>query len=279
MVMLLAKPTTCSLQLVDDVIAERQNGKNASFFNGIAIEWRDRVQAFIDAGGSPEIVQAWPHIEEKKNTLLNLYLSPACGSVQGSMLATMRAHSLSLCPACGEAGAPNTLDHYLPKGKYPHFCITPLNLFPMCDACQTAKKEKTMDKNDDRIFIHPYFDIFVADQVLSLSISPPFNTPVFDFVPVPELSIYQQGLVSRHIQELGIVSRYTHFFLNQHMRLLRLTQSLRDSGLDVVQNLTSFRSSAALPTKNAWEYVFYDAVLSNADMLEYLREHKLPSFV
>ena len=33
-VMLLAAPATCSLQLVDDVVAERQGGKNAGFFSG-----------------------------------------------------------------------------------------------------------------------------------------------------------------------------------------------------------------------------------------------------
>src|SRR3546814_3004594 len=57
----------------------------------------------------------------------------------------LHVHELNHCPACGEPGTPNTLDHYLPKGRYPHFCVTPLNLFPMCDACQQAKGEKTGD--------------------------------------------------------------------------------------------------------------------------------------
>ena len=43
--MLLAAPATCSLQLIDDLVAERQAG----FFTGIAQDWRDRVQAYIDA--------------------------------------------------------------------------------------------------------------------------------------------------------------------------------------------------------------------------------------
>lgn len=278
MVMLLTKPATCSLQLVNDVVAERQDGKNAGFFNGIAKEWRDRVHAYIDGMGHPGVVQTWPDINQKKNSFLNLYLSPKDGSVQGDMLATMRKHSLSLCPACGEAGAPNTLDHYLPKGKYPHFCVTPLNLFPMCDACQTNKKEKTSDATDPRFFLHPYFDVFIENQVLELSINPPFDAPTFDLRPVAGLTAQECALVNRHLKELGIVPRYARFFRNQHQRLLRLVQSLREANLDVEKNLTIFRNNAAAPTKNAWDHVFYDAVLSNANMLIYLSDDDLPDF-
>ncbi len=278
MVMLLDVPNACSLQMVDDVVAERQGGKNAGFFTGIAQDWRERVQAYIDAAGSPSEVSTWPDIEHKSNSFLNLYLSPAEGSVQGEVLATMRNHDLSLCPACGEAGAPNTLDHYLPKRQYPHFCVTPYNLFPMCDACQTNKKEKTGDAVDPRFFLHPYFDVFVANQVLALTIDPPFDTPTFELGAVEELTAPQRRLVGRHVQELGIVQRYARFFRNQHQRLLRLVHSLRTADLDVEANLILFRDNAAVPTRNAWEYVFYSAVLSNADMLDYLKDADMPEY-
>lgn len=278
MVMLLAAPATCSLQMVDDIITERLGGRNAEFFTGIAQDWRDRVQTFIDAAGSPAVIPTWPDIEHKKNSFLNLYLSPKDGSVQGNMLAAMREHELSLCPACGEAGAPNTLDHYLPKGKYPHFCVTPLNLFPMCDACQTNKKEKTGDADDPRFFLHPYFDVFIANQVVELLIEPPFDTPTFELSSVAVLPAPQRTLVNRHLKELGVVPRYARFFRNQHQRLLRLVQSLRDADLDVEENLVIFRDNSAQPTRNAWEHVFYSSVLSNADMLKYLAEEDLPAY-
>lgn len=278
MVMLLDPPADCSLQMVDDVVAERQGGMNAGFFAGIAHDWRGRVQAYLEAAGSPAAVPTWPDIAHKKNSFLNLYLSPTEGSVQGDMLAAMRDHELSLCPACGEAGAPNTLDHYLPKGQYPHFCVTPHNLFPMCDACQTNKKEKTGDGADPRFFIHPYFDVFAANQVLELAINPPFDAPTFDLGAVAGLTAAQRALVNRHVTELGIVKRYARFFRNQHQRLLRLVQSVREADLDVEANLILFRDNAASPTRNAWEHVFYDAVLGNADMLAYLKDDALPAY-
>lgn len=139
--MRLTRPTATAfaLQLVDDVVAERQSGKNAAYFAGIAGEWRDRVNAYIDAGGSPAILPTWPVANARTKSFLNLYLAPKKGAAQQAVLDALRDHNLTACPACGEAGRPNTLDHYLPKGEYPHFCITPHNLFPMCDACQKEK--------------------------------------------------------------------------------------------------------------------------------------------
>ena len=80
------------------------------------------------------------------------------------------------------------------------------------------------------------------------------------------------------MQELGIIPRYARFFRNQHQRLLRLVQRLRDADLDVEENLTLFRDNAAQPTRNSWEHVFYHAVLGNAAMLAYLADQDLPAY-
>src|SRR4051812_15781812 len=121
MVMVLPPPKFDSVALVEKVVAERQNGKNRAFFNSIATEWEQRVQHYVNSCGSPAAVPTWPAIAARRTTLLNLYSAPGDG-VQASILKSLRTHELILCPACGEAGHPNTLDHYLPKGKFPHFC-------------------------------------------------------------------------------------------------------------------------------------------------------------
>jgi len=277
--MTLPAPTMCSLQMVDDVVAERQNGRNADFFSGIAEDWRSRVQAYIDSAGSPANVPRWRDIEPKKNSFLNLYLSPADGSAQGKMLLDLKAHNLNLCPACGEAGAPNTLDHYLPKGKYPHFCVTPYNLYPMCDACQLRKLEKTGDADNSRFFLHPYFDVFVAEQVLSLAIHPPFNTPTFSLSAEDDLSPEQKTLVSRHVKELEIAERYGRFFREQHRRILRLVSDMRISGQDIAATLKGFRNAAESPSKNAWDHVFYSAILETPEFVTYLESAELPDYL
>lgn len=40
------------------------------------------------------------------------------------------------CPYCGQQVV-KTLDHYLPKTLYPTYAITPYNLVPSCEACNT----------------------------------------------------------------------------------------------------------------------------------------------
>lgn len=277
--MKLVPPAACSLELVEKIVAERQGGKNGAYFAGLAGEWRARVQSYIDGAGSPEVVPTWPTIEPRKKTFLNLYLSPSKGSVQEAVLRGLRNHELMVCPACGEPGAPNTLDHYLPKGQYPHFCITPYNLFPMCDACQNSKAEKTGDNTNPRFFLHPYFDVFIGNQVVELRINSPFEAPTFDLLPVAALTAVQNHLVARHIQELEIVPRFARFFRNQYRRLLRQVRELRDAELSVEENLKVFRAAAEHPSKNTWDHVFYASVLANLQLLQFLKTENLPEYL
>jgi hypothetical protein len=279
MVMNLPQPAISSLDLINTIVAERQNGVNAAFFAGILAEWRARVAHYINHHGSPEHVGRWPDIQNRSATFLNLYSYPGENSAQGNMLATLRGHELSLCPACGEPGSPNTLDHYLPKGQYPHFAVMPLNLFPMCDACQIAKGEKTGDLATPRYFIHPYFDNFSVAQILELSITPPFNAPNFLLAPSPALTAPEIALIDAHIRELRIGERFGRFFRGEYRRLLRLVDLMRSTGQNVTQTLGAFRLRAALPTPNSWEHIFYNAIVNDPDLLDFLVQEDLPQFL
>ncbi|MDQ1900712.1 hypothetical protein RAH32_09695 [Paracoccus sp. WLY502] len=276
MVHILNPPAIDSVALIDQVVAERQNGVNKNFFNGMVAEWRQRVQEYLDRQGSPAAVEQWAAVEPRKSTLINLYKKPADGSVQGNALAQLRDHHLTICPACGEAGRPNTLDHFLPKGAYPHFAIIPHNLFPMCDACQGAKGEKTGDADDPKFFIHPYYDRFSTPKLVSLTISPPFATPTFQLCANPALLENEQKLVSRHLLELKVTTRFIDFFREQYRRILRLAAEIRESDGDLATTFGYFRSDANSISTNSWDCIVYDAVLSNGDLIQYLSAGELP---
>ncbi len=276
--MTLPLPDACSLQIVDDVVAERVGGVNEAFFAALAAEWRQRVEVYLAHGGSPEHVPTWPHIADNKarrTSFHTLYGSPKDGSAQGLVLDDLRDHGLDLCPACGEKGVPNTLDHYLPKRAYPEFAITPANLFPMCDACQGAKGEKTGDAITPRYFVHPYFDTFSRPQIIRLTLGGPVETPTFVLAPHPDLQAAERVLVGTHLRELHVEERYITFFRNEHRRLLRSVARMRNSGQEVVTTLQGFAFKAADPTPNAWEHVFYDGVLSHGAFLNYLTDGEL----
>ena len=64
-------------------------------------------------------------------------------------------HSSKLCPMCG-FGLSKTLDHYLPKAKFPIHAVNPFNLIPCCRDCNSVKgaDEPTVGKET----LHPYYD-------------------------------------------------------------------------------------------------------------------------
>jgi len=51
-------------------------------------------------------------------------------------------NQLSICPAC-DMESFSRIDHYFPKGLYPHLSCHPFNLVPICNTCNTDYKGET----------------------------------------------------------------------------------------------------------------------------------------
>lgn len=61
------------------------------------------------------------------------------------------------CPYCADIGTTRTLDHYLPKAKFPALSVHPHNLVPACRDCNTdAGADFPIHQNLQPI--HPYLD-------------------------------------------------------------------------------------------------------------------------
>ena len=65
------------------------------------------------------------------------------------------------CPQCGQRQV-KTLDHYLPKSKYPLLAITPYNLIPCYSDCNKDKLDALFESREKET-IHPYYDDFDDD--------------------------------------------------------------------------------------------------------------------
>lgn len=277
MVTKLPLPETCSLDLMDAIVEDRANGPNANYFKDLSAEWRSRIETYIAEHGNPESVPNWPAINSHRTRFHTLYNSPKEHHSQYPILKDLRDRRYQFCPSCGEEGSPSTIDHYLPKEKYPEFSVTPVNMTPMCDACQTAKGQKTLDENGRRIFLHPYYDEFLSSQVVRLTIGRPFSAPEdFALEPVESLDADLAGLVRRHICELHMDKRYGAFFRDEYMRLLRLSQEARDLGLDIAEDIPTYRRLYRKKAVNLWPHIFYTAVAADDELIEYLRNGDLP---
>lgn len=278
MVMRLPSPDLDHDTFIDTVVEQREKGRNASFFTNVKNEWKQRVQLYLQARGDPSIIKPWTAVTPHSEKFKNLYLNPSENSIQRPMLDSLRSRELQLCPACGENGTPNTLDHYLPKDSYPEFSITAINLFPMCDICQGHKKTATVDETNQRLFLHPYFDEFLDIQALSLQIGHPYEAPAsMTITPHPALEHAQQALVSRHLDHLAVSTRYHRYFKSEYLRLLRLVSNLRNTGQNVTVNLENFRNYARNKSINSWDHIFYDGVLADPTLMQYLCQGQLPA--
>ncbi|HHK8151036.1 TPA: HNH endonuclease [Serratia marcescens] len=67
----------------------------------------------------------------------------------------IRSSSTGECPLCG-IGYVSTLDHYLPKARYPLYSVHPHNLVPACMDCNKGKGSSVLNSSIDEPF-HPYF--------------------------------------------------------------------------------------------------------------------------
>lgn len=66
------------------------------------------------------------------------------------------------CPYCAQRDV-DTLDHYLPKAKYPTYAITPYNLVPSCCSCNKVKLGGNFCSREEET-IHPYYDDFTTEK-------------------------------------------------------------------------------------------------------------------
>lgn len=141
----------------------------------------------------------------------------------------------------------------------------------MCDVCQGKKLTKTVNKDAQRQFVHPYFDYFAEQQVLRMIIGRPFESPsTISLCPHPTLGPEQSALIKRHIDALEIPTRYNHFFKGEYMRLRRMVGRVRTEKQVVRNRIIEFQQYARDKAINSWGHIFYEGVLDDLELMNYL---------
>jgi hypothetical protein len=72
------------------------------------------------------------------------------------------------CPFCDNRNI-STLDHILPKKRYPLFAVTPINLVAACADCNKVKGEFAPTTARETV-LHPYFEDLSGQQWLSAEV-------------------------------------------------------------------------------------------------------------
>jgi len=181
----------------------------------------------------------------------------------------MTAPKNGICPLCGQREVA-TLDHYLPKMKFPSLAVSPSNLIPSCRDCNTGKGKKTFSSCIEET-IHPYFDDIEGETWLYATIIEENEITITFEVrkPSPWSDILFKRVVN-HFGEFCLNKLYsTHAaeeFAGVIYRLICTYKKVGSSGLK--EHLIECYESYKMANLNSWKTAMYRA-LSESDWFCY----------
>jgi 5-methylcytosine-specific restriction endonuclease McrA len=173
---------------------------------------------------------------------------------------------LGKCPFCG-FGQASTLDHYLPKAKYPQFSVLPFNLVPSCKDCNTGKSTAIATTAKEQI-LHPYFDHqnFIDDQWLYAEVVQTISVTIRFFVEAPKhWDDISRERVKAHFKAFKLDLRYSVEAAEELASLRHLLISLHNScGLNGIRKaLMDKAKSYAFLYKNSWQTAMYQSLVAS----------------
>jgi len=141
------------------------------------------------------------------------HIAPRSKSPRDKLYAEIRKRAAE-CPYC-TIGPTKTLDHYLPKQRYPEFAVLTINLVPSCSSCNSSRDFRT--RSGERALIHPYFDTIPDERLLFAEIRVAAGQPdvTFDVINWRRTAnpTFAQ-LYGRHVTLLRLRKRYRRWALS-----------------------------------------------------------------
>lgn len=176
-----------------------------------------------------------------------------------------------VCPYCG-IGTVETLDHFLPKGRYSIYSVLPLNLVPACRDCNTEKRAEVFGEED--VPSHPYFedarvasDTWLRAEVIDEE--EPYARFFIDHPPgwPAELA----GRVRNHMEAFGLARRYSIQAASRYSYYAGMIDRLVSSGGTAnVQALIGICAESEIDAHgvNSWQSALARAVSSSDFFLQ-----------
>ena len=114
--------------------------------------------------------------------------------------------SAEFCHAC-QHSIPDSVDHYLPKSRFPALSVAPANLTPMCRRCN-GKKSTAVARTEERVFVHPYFEDFESLTWLAADVEETPHPHVRFRVADSELPTVTAARVRNHMDRYHLHELY-----------------------------------------------------------------------
>ncbi len=169
-----------------------------------------------------------------------------------------------ICPFCNQREA-TTLDHYLPKTKYPRLSVATVNLVPCCKDCNDEKDAFYPTLPNEEI-LHPYFDDIMNEEWLDAKIiqTKPCSFEYFVNPPGHWPPLLQER-IKFHFEKLKLAKLYTtHAAVELSGIRYLLKKHLTDIGRAAVKKyLEENAASKADYLMNSWQAAFYRAAMND----------------
>jgi len=165
------------------------------------------------------------------------------------------------CPFCGHRDI-ETLDHVLPKGQYPVFAVTPINLVACCSDCNRFK-QSTFPESERHAILHPYFDDVTTALWLNASVvkaSP--AAVIFAVSYVPDWSANTNARIAYQFDLLKLGELYSNQAAREIVNIRQNLQRHFDAGQAKAVKLElqyQWKSRSAVMV-NSWESATYRAL-------------------
>jgi hypothetical protein len=148
--------------------------------------------------------------------------------------------------------------------------MTPLNLVPICDFCNTKKLTSYATAADEQP-LHPYFDSFASTPWLVAAVERGGSPALlFDVLPDPAWSTTQEARVRNHFRDLDLQDRYSDEAVQALGGLVTLLEGYRLLGGPQAIKVELVRQAASerLQPLNAWRAAALEAWARNEWFLE-----------
>ncbi len=166
---------------------------------------------------------------------------------------------LGKCPLCG-FGQVSTLDHFLPKARYPIFSVLCTNLVPSCNDCNKGKGASVITQNSQ--MLHPYFEDPIIDTEPWLFAEVIESSPatVRYFVQPPNIWLMDLAKrISNYFNDLDLARR---FAVEAASEIAVISDQLNELDARDSRQAQLIRSAGIerRNRKNTWRAALYEAL-------------------
>ena len=264
----LVKPQTDFLGLYDKCVSSIKDSQKQDFLKSLSEQIVSSSESYDSKAEASELYSLTPEPLNGKEDLKRLYKEKLVRqkSPGRDVYDQLFLLANNKCPFCSQ-GVAYTLDHFLPKGRFPEFSIYPNNLVPCCRDCNSAKGEYYSNLKQEQL-IHPYYDDVGCDVWLKAEVKPRDGAISIDFsiARIPQSEIHSRIEKQFNMLRLAFLysARAAEELSDQKYRFDQLYEVSPD---ELKQYLEDQFKSCEQSDKNSWKTAMYRALKGDEHFL------------